>query len=86
MWSPHCHVPPPLPCPQCVFNDDVQGTAATAVGGLYGAMAVAGKPPSGEHRLWRTRIPLGRRSKPSASQQMRLLQRQRHVGAYAGTL
>ncbi|EFN53662.1 hypothetical protein CHLNCDRAFT_136414 [Chlorella variabilis] len=28
----------------CVFNDD--GTAATAVGGLYGAMAVAGKPPS----------------------------------------
>ncbi|PSC74934.1 malic enzyme [Micractinium conductrix] len=30
----------------CVFNDDVQGTAGTAVGGLYGAMAVAGKPPS----------------------------------------
>ncbi|KAL4857038.1 NAD-dependent malic enzyme 2 [Chlorella vulgaris] len=30
----------------CVFNDDVQGTAATAVGGLYGAMAVAGKPAS----------------------------------------
>ena len=37
-------------CLQCVFNDDVQGTAATAVGGLYGAMAVAGKPASGERR------------------------------------
>lgn len=41
----------PSPLPQCVFNDDVQGTAATAVGGLYGAMAVAGKPASGERRL-----------------------------------
>ena len=29
----------------CVFNDDVQGTAATAVGGLIGAMQVQGKGP-----------------------------------------
>ena len=27
-----------------VFNDDIQGTATCAVGGVYGAMAVQGAP------------------------------------------
>ncbi len=27
-----------------VFNDDIQGTATCAVGGVYGAMAVLGMP------------------------------------------
>ena len=29
-----------------VFNDDIQGTATCAVGGVYGAMAVQGAPCS----------------------------------------
>jgi malic enzyme len=37
----HVSACPPARLPACL-----QGTAATAVAGLYGAMAVAGKPPS----------------------------------------
>ena len=29
-----------------VFNDDIQGTATTVLGGVYGALAAQGKPPS----------------------------------------
>lgn len=44
----HTTLPTRLPCLQCVFNDGVPGTAAVAVAGLYGAMAVAHKPASSE--------------------------------------